>query len=63
MMKKNLKIGLLNSGGYTKLLVNFQNKLNNVGISFKIYADNEVQCIKKLIKSENIDNILLQYNC
>ena len=50
MMKKNLKIGLLNSGGYTKLLVNFQNKLNNLGISFKIYAENEVQCIKKLIK-------------
>jgi len=39
-----------------KTLVNFQNKLNNVGISFKIYADNEVQCIKKLIKNENIDN-------
>ena len=38
-----------------KTLVNFQNKLNNLGISFKIYAENEVQCIKKLIKSENID--------
>ena len=39
-----------------KTLVSFQKKLNNIGISFKIYADNEVQCIKKLIKSENIDN-------
>ena len=39
-----------------KTLVNFQNKLNNIGISFKVYADNEILYIKKLIKNEKIDN-------
>ncbi len=39
-----------------KTLVNFQNKLNNIGISFKVYADNEILYIKKLIKNEKIEN-------
>ena len=39
-----------------KTLKNFQDKLNNIGIQFKIYADNEIQCIKKLIEKEEINN-------